>query len=206
MMRGHMRKGHRFPVLVSVLVLSLTMAAAVASAQETTVTTPATTATTTDATTSTTPAPAAEESAPAPAADGARDVREKGTHRAATLPPTTTKVRLKGVRKGRVTAGKRVKVAGTVRPLPGRPEGDDHPQPRQEDRQARDRQGAREGQGLAARPVPLLAEDGRAGHVPGPGDPPQGRQLGLVEGRQPATSGSATRASRRATAGRRSRR
>jgi len=115
MMRGHMRKGHRFPVLVSVLVLSLTMAAAVASAQETTVTAPATTATTTEATTSTTPAPAGEESAPGPAANGARDVREKGTHRAATLPPTTTKVRLKGVRKGRVTAGKRVKVAGTVR-------------------------------------------------------------------------------------------
>jgi hypothetical protein len=109
-----MRKGHRLPVLVSVLVLSLTMTAAVASAQESTVTAPAMTATTTDATT-TTPAPAGEEAVPAPAANDARDAREKGAHRAETLPPTTTKVRLKGVRKGRVTAGKRLKVAGTVR-------------------------------------------------------------------------------------------
>jgi hypothetical protein len=45
--------------------------------------------------------------------DAARGERAPGDPPA--LQPTATKVRLKGVRRGRVTAGKRIKVAGTVR-------------------------------------------------------------------------------------------
>ncbi|GIK76526.1 MAG: hypothetical protein BroJett022_02160 [Actinomycetes bacterium] len=50
---------------------------------------------------------------PAGAGEAARGERARDA--GPELQPTTTKVRLKGVRRGRVTAGERVKVAGTVR-------------------------------------------------------------------------------------------
>lgn len=104
-------------VLVLSLVLSLGVLVAVAAAQEPSTTT----ADPVDEATSTTiapgepdptadPATTGEQSDPA-AQSGAAESR-KG---APALPPTDTNVRLKGIRSGKVTAGNRVKVAGTVR-------------------------------------------------------------------------------------------
>ncbi len=102
-------------VLFSVLVLSLVVLVAAAAAQETTVTEPAAQdpATAAEATTTTTPDPAVDPAGAGPVAPAKGDAA-KGVP---ALQPTSTKVRLKGVNRGKVTAGKRVKVAGTVRPF-----------------------------------------------------------------------------------------
>lgn len=102
-------------VLVLSLVLALTAAAA-ASAQDPPVTT---TDPADQATTSTVPAEpsAGDPEAAEPAAQAAEgnDGAEAKKGAPPGPQPTTTKVRLKGIRKGKVTAGDRVKVAGTVR-------------------------------------------------------------------------------------------
>ena len=110
-------------VLVLALVLSLAVLVAVASAQEPSTTTadPADEATATtiapgepDPTDPADPTsdPAAGDEQADPAAESSAAEDRKG----APIPqPTTTKVRLKGLRAGRVTAGNRIKVAGTVR-------------------------------------------------------------------------------------------
>jgi hypothetical protein len=93
------------PVLTTVLAAGF---AATASADEAAQEAPVADATTTESSATTVPGQAIE-----PAAGGSRGERAPGGEPA--LQPTTTKVRLKGVRRGRVTAGKRIKVAGTVR-------------------------------------------------------------------------------------------
>jgi hypothetical protein len=101
-------------VLVLSLVLSLAVLVTVAAAQEPS----STTADPAGETTATTTAPGEADPAGEPAAGDDRAARSGGAESrkgAAPLQPTTTKVRLKGVRGGRVTAGNRVKVAGTVR-------------------------------------------------------------------------------------------
>jgi L,D-transpeptidase catalytic domain len=107
-----MRKGYRVPlVLLSVLVLAMATLAAAASAQETTASDPS--APEPEQATTTDDVPAAAAGVPAAAqTDGTapRTARAPGD----PLQPTTTKVRLKGLRGGRVTAGSRIKVAGTV--------------------------------------------------------------------------------------------
>jgi L,D-transpeptidase-like protein len=106
--------------LVPVPVLAVLLAsgfAATASAEEP----PAAPAVPEAAATTTAPADAtttaSEQSVQPSAPDAPGDARGQRApgDPPATAPATTTKVRLKGVRKGRVTAGKRVKVAGTVR-------------------------------------------------------------------------------------------
>ena len=100
---------------LSLLAAAATVAVTGAFAQEpdatgpiTTVPTTSTDATTTDTTTddATTPDPTAD-----PAAKG------KGAKQDPGDTPTSTAIRLHGLRNGKVTAGKSVKVAGTVRPF-----------------------------------------------------------------------------------------
>jgi len=103
---AHMSKRIGLPlVLLSALLISSALAAA-ATAQE-----PAADPVAAEPTT-TTVAPAAEPAAAEPAPD-AGAAKAPGNQPQAT----TTKVRLKGLRRGKVTAGKRIKVAGTVRPF-----------------------------------------------------------------------------------------
>lgn len=86
MIRSQMRKGYRGPlVLLSVLAIAMTVPAAAAPARD---------------------AAAVEPAAPA----GGATAKAPGV----PLQPTTTKLRLKGLRGGRVTAGNRIKLAGTV--------------------------------------------------------------------------------------------
>ncbi|MCB0876084.1 MAG: L,D-transpeptidase [Solirubrobacterales bacterium] len=108
--------------LRSVLVLSLVLAPAIfaasASAQEpATPTTTVPEATTAPAADPGAPAEAAESAEPDPAAGGAGEAQRAKKGGAPQLQPTSTKVRLKGLRGGKVTAGNRIKVAGTVRPF-----------------------------------------------------------------------------------------
>ncbi len=100
-------------VLLFALLLSLVVAAA-AAAQETTATASPAAEPADAETTTTTVAPAVD-----PAADRSPQVPGADAAKAAGGQPqaTSTKVRLKGIRKGKVTAGKRIKVAGTVRPF-----------------------------------------------------------------------------------------
>jgi len=104
-----MRKGYRVPlVLLSVLVLAMAMLAAAAPAQDATTAEPVAT---TDET-----APEATDGGPADNAVTKPDAAAPSAAKAPADPldSTRTKVRLKGLRGGRVTAGKRIKLAGTV--------------------------------------------------------------------------------------------
>jgi len=104
-----------FLVLVAALLTSAALAASASAedvatgtgASEPATATGSTETTTTPATTTTTP-----ETADGPGGDAAEQRAPAGPH---ALPATTTKVRLKGVRRGRVSAGERLKVEGTVR-------------------------------------------------------------------------------------------
>ena len=111
MMPGQMSPRICLPlVLASALLLSLAVLVTAAAAE----------------TPEPTTLPAAEPTTPAP--EPASSEQPTGTGEPAgagsaakapgePLPATTTKIRLKGVRSGKVTAGKRIKVAGTIRPF-----------------------------------------------------------------------------------------
>ena len=107
-MPGQMRKRLRFPlVLLSVLAVSLVGLVAAAGAQDTSTEPQA------QDPAATTANPATADPAADPQAGDGQAVKAPGDQ----LQATTTKVRLKGLRNGRVTAGKRIKLAGTVRPF-----------------------------------------------------------------------------------------